>query len=281
MPPKKKSCDHFGGRTADQIGALPFEADFNSWAGFSPSQAQAYLIEQRPQLYDTKDSKSSLVCNKDLLGAAVKRHCKGLSNTDDQWITVLKLAVNPMQLVVQHQFCKAKGIEFSPTAWAVELFGLREKKALDKLQQYLHLKEVKDTITAIETLSHAEQLDKAVELAARIGGEHIEQLLRCMDAIDIQGAATQPADSAELVMQLLKQGRPHAMPLWRGNAAAQHLSRFLGSLALEPHQETDILAAVITSCDASCNYNKYTHEGTFSPAKLGEVIMSSSRSSVK
>ena len=108
MPAKKKVCDHFGGRTADQAGARPSEADLKGWAAFSPFQAQAYLLEQCPKLYDTKDSRNSLVCCKDLFGAAVKRHCKNLCSTDEQWITVLKLAVNPMQLKVQHSFCKVK-----------------------------------------------------------------------------------------------------------------------------------------------------------------------------
>lgn len=108
MPAKKKVCDHFGGRTADQAGALPSEADLKEWAGFSPLQAQAFLLEHCPKLYETKDSRNSLVCSKDLFAAAVKRHCKDLSNTAETRITVLKMAVSPMQLIVQYSFCKAK-----------------------------------------------------------------------------------------------------------------------------------------------------------------------------
>ena len=67
----------------------------------------------------------------------------------------------------------------------MELFGLRGKLAVDKLQKYLYLQKVQDGIPAFDTLSHADQLSKAVNLAAQTGGQHIDQLLKCMDAIDI------------------------------------------------------------------------------------------------
>ena len=36
-------------------------------------------------MYNTKDSKTSLLCTKHLFGAAVKRHNKDLKSGDDKW----------------------------------------------------------------------------------------------------------------------------------------------------------------------------------------------------
>ena len=139
-------------------------------------------------------------------------------------------------------------MDFNAASWATELFGLRGATATDKLKRYLHLKEVKDAIPAFDTLSHAEQLDKATHLAAEVGGQHIEQLLKCMEGIDIQTASSQPEDSAKVVIELFKQGRTHAMPVWRGQAAAQNLSRFLGCLGLAPEEQDSLPEAIVSVC---------------------------------
>ncbi|KAA6415255.1 MAG: hypothetical protein FRX49_13657, partial [Trebouxia sp. A1-2] len=76
--------------------------------------------------------------------------------------------------------------------------------------------------------------------------QHIEQLLKCMDATDISGAASQPANAAKVVIQLFQQGRPHAMPVWHEAAAVQHFNKFQGSLGLGPRAEDSLLAAVMS-----------------------------------
>ncbi len=110
MPLSKKAYDHFGGRKPHQSGAVvPLEADLASWANFSPDQAQAFLVSQMPIWYaQTKDSRRSLLRSKELFGSAIKRHNPKFKAGKEQYITVLKVQVSPMQLLVQHSFCKAK-----------------------------------------------------------------------------------------------------------------------------------------------------------------------------
>lgn len=67
-----------------------------------------------------------------------------------------------------------------------------------------------------------------------------------MDATDISGAASQPANAAKVVIQLFQQGRPHAMPVWHEAAAVQHFNKFQGSLGLGPRAEDSLLAAVMS-----------------------------------
>ena len=105
-----KAYDQFGGRKPDHSGsAVPLEADLVSWATFSPAQAQAVLVSQMPIWYaQTKDSRKSLLHSKELFGSAIKRHNQNFKAGQEEYITMLKVQVSPMQLLVQHSFCKAK-----------------------------------------------------------------------------------------------------------------------------------------------------------------------------
>ena len=107
--PKAIVYSHFGGCTAEQSGAaLPLESDLTSWAGFSAVQAQAYLISHYARMYETKDSRKSLMRSKELFASSVKKHNKLQSTGQEKHITVMKLSVCPMHLLVQHSFYKAK-----------------------------------------------------------------------------------------------------------------------------------------------------------------------------
>ncbi len=110
MPLSKRTYDHFGGRKPGQSGAaVSLETDLVSWASFSPAQAQAFLVSKMPIWYaQTKDSRKSLLHSKELFGSAIKRHNQKFKTGQEQYITVLKVQVSPMQLLVQHSFCKAK-----------------------------------------------------------------------------------------------------------------------------------------------------------------------------
>ena len=141
-----------------------------------------------------------------------------------------------------------QGITFETVAWAMEYFDFGGRKASDKLQRYLHLKEVQDCIPSLDTLSAAEQLEKVTSLAAQKAGEWIEQLLQEMSGHDIQQAASQPVQTAISTVEMFQAKVSHGLLEWSDSEhAAEHLSTFLGGLGLEPRQLDSHLAAVVFS----------------------------------
>ena len=281
MPLSKKAYDHFGGRKPDQRGsAVSLETDLVSWASFSPAQVQAFLVAQMPTWYaQTKDSRKSLLRSKELFGYVIKRHNQKYKTGQEQYITVLKVHVSPMQLLVQHSFCKAKvtfswqctsllckcnasqpstpvqlktclmqGLEFNATEWAMEFFDFAGQKAAEKLQKYLHLEEVQHVIPSFDSVSHAEQLAQVTVLAAEQAGEWLSQLLQDLSAQDIQQAATQLAETAVSTIEMFQQNISHGLLEWAdAQQAPQHLDAFLGKLGLEPHQHDSVAKAVVYS----------------------------------
>ena len=291
MPPKKKAYKDFGGRQPDQSGtAIPLEAEVVGWASFIPAQAQAFLVSRLAKVYEsTKESRTSLLRSKELFGPPIKQHNKKFQSGQEQYITVLRLQVSPMQLLVQHSFCKAKvsvsqhgtlllsahyeptsdllcmlyvrlmqGIPFEAAAWVTEYCDLGGKRASDKLQKYLHLKEAQDLIPEFNSFSTAEQLQKVTALAAQQAGGWIHQLLEEMMNQDIQQAASQSQQTADSAIEMFQGNVTHGLLEWEdSHQAPQHLNSFLGGLGLQPRQFDSVLEAVAhDKSSVSCRENR-------------------------
>ena len=139
-----------------------------------------------------------------------------------------------------------QAMAFDATAWAMEHFELNGQNATKKLLKYLHSEEVQRLIPDFDKISSTEQQKQLVILAAQQGGEFINKLLQDMSGQDIQQASSQPAHTADAIIEMFKEGTSHALQAWADSEqASNHLSAFLGKLGLEPQQFDSPLAAVV------------------------------------
>ena len=145
-----------------------------------------------------------------------------------------------------------QGLHFDTAAWAIQYCDLHGEKATAKLQKYQHLTVVKSKIPNLSELSTSQQLEQIVALISEQAKEWVNSLLGDMSALQIQQASSQPAQTAEMTVQMFQKGTSHALQAWADSEAApQHLSSFLGALGLEPIQVGNHLAAVVCAIHGS------------------------------